>query len=135
MQLTNQVIATKEQIQNLMNYPADKPVVMLNILRFKAKTGNGKESGVEAYMRYGKNVFPLLTGVGGKIIYQGEIAQTIIGDAQNQPHLILLVEYPSVQHFIKMVTSEAYQKIKHDREIALEFGGLMATMPSASNHK
>ena len=35
--------------------------------------------------------------------------------------------YPSKEAFIEMSTSEAYKKISHDREISLEYGGLLAT--------
>ena len=55
MQLTNQILANGETIKAFIkNYPADTPVVMVNILRFKDKTGNGEETGRESYAKYMK---------------------------------------------------------------------------------
>lgn len=54
MQLTNQLHPTPEQFKVLVaNYPKDQRVVMINILRYKDKTGNDAETGEMAYARYG----------------------------------------------------------------------------------
>lgn len=128
MQLNNQVLATSEQFKALaQDHPKDTPVVMVNILKFKDKTAEGNESGQEAYMRYSKNMQPLLTKAGAKIIWSGQVNMTVIGDSEGQPDMVALVEYPSVQHFIAMATSPEYQEVKNDREIALTYGGLMAS--------
>jgi len=129
MQLSNQINPTKQQLIDLQNYPANTPVAMLNLVKYKAKTDNGNESGKEAYTRYSKNVLPLLTAAGGKVLYMGTVEQTVIGDAENQPDLILLVQYPNVQAFFSMIMSAEYLEISKDRKMALEYGGLMATTP------
>jgi uncharacterized protein (DUF1330 family) len=128
MNLSNQIHPTREQFNDLVqNHPKDEPVVMINILRFKEKTGNGAETGVEAYERYGQNVIPFLKKVGGKLIWRGRVNNTLIGDSNGQPHIVLLVEYPSIQKFIEMSTDPEYLKITKDRTISLEYGGLMAS--------
>lgn len=128
MLLNNQIVATGEQIKALaQDYPKNTPVVMVNLLRFKEKTEKGNESGQEAYMRYSQNVLPLLEKVGGKILWSGQVNMTVIGDAEGQPDMVIIVEYPSVQNFLAMATSPEYQEIKEDREIALEYGGLLAS--------
>ena len=131
MNLTNQVTPTREQFIDFMkNYPADEPVVMVNILKFKAKSGTGSESGAAAYARYGRNVAPLLKAVGGRIIWSGKVNMTIIGDSDDQPDMVLVVEYPSAAKFVEMSTSEAYRAIAHDRELSLTYGGLLASATS-----
>lgn len=125
MQLT-QVKPSEEQIAQLMAYPKDTPVVMVNILKFKTKTENSNETGQEAYARYFKNVQPLVAQSGAKLIWKGTVATTVIGDSDDQPNMILLVEYPSVTHFLEMASNPEYQKIANDRTIALEYGGLIA---------
>ena len=128
MLLNNQILPTREQFIGMMkNYPADTPVVMINILRFRDQVDGREETGTEAYDRYITNVTPLLQAVGGKVIWRGEVKLTVIGDDQDQPDVVLLVEYPSVQKFAEMSTSEAYRAISHDREIALTYGGLLAS--------
>ena len=128
MHLTNQVTPPKEEfVDFIKNYPSQTPLVMLNVLKFKSKSGNGDESGETAYNRYGKNVKPLLEKVGAKAIWAGNVKKTVIGDYNAQPDRILIVYYPSKEAFIEMSTSEAYLKIGDDRKIALEYGGLIAT--------
>lgn len=107
-------------------YPKDTPVTMLNILKFKEKADGTDETGIEAYKRYGENASKFLVEAGGKVIFAGEVKNTVIGDMDDQPHQILLVEYPSVNHFMNMVMSPEYQAITHDRTISLEYGGLIA---------
>jgi len=125
MHLT-QVAASKEQITQLMTYPKDTPVVMTNIIKFKALTENGNETGKEAYMRYFINVQPFIAKAEATLIWKGTVSSTVIGDSSDQPDMILIVEYPSVDHFLQMATDPDYQKIAVDRTIALEYGGLIA---------
>ncbi|RMG88387.1 MAG: DUF1330 domain-containing protein [Bacteroidetes bacterium] len=131
MDLTNKISPTEAQMKELLNYPADKPVVMVNIVRFKAQTDAGNETGAEAYARYMKNVAPILQAAGGKLIWRGKVRNIVIGPETGAPDLIFLVQYPSVQHFLGMVTSPEYRAVAHDRHIALEYGGLIATEPAA----
>lgn len=128
MKLSNQVTPKREDFFALMNdYPADMPVAMINILKFKERSGNGDETGQQAYLRYSQNMAPLLEKAQAKVIWAGKVNQTVIGDGSDQPHMVLIVEYPSKQHFIDMSTSDEYKVIGQDREIALEYGGLLAS--------
>jgi len=125
MQLT-QVKPSQEQMAVLMAYPKDIPIVMVNILKFNSKTENGNETGQEAYARYFKNVQPFVVESGAKLIWKGDVAVTVIGDSDDQPDMIFLVEYPSVTNFLEMVSNPEYQKVAADRAIALKYGGLIA---------
>ena len=124
--LLNHVKPSKEQMEKVMGYPKNTPLVMLNIIKFKEKTGNGNETGKEAYARYFKNAKPFIAQSNAKLIWKGAVAATVIGDAKKEPDMIILVEYPSVDHFIRMISNPEYQKIANDRTIALEYGGLIA---------
>ena len=128
MNLTNQVTPKREELFAFMNdYPADTPVAMINILKFKEKSGNGDETGQQAYLRYSQNMTPLLEKAQAKVLWAGKVNQTVIGAGNDQPHMVFIVEYPSKQAFIDMSTSEEYKVIGQDREIALEYGGLLAS--------
>jgi len=128
MQL-NQVQPSQEQLAELMAYPKDTPVVMVNIIKFKGIT-DSNETGQEAYARYYKNVLPFVANSNAKLIWKGVVASTVIGDSKDQPDMIFLVEYPSVNDFLGMVSNSEYQKIANDRTIALEYGGLIACKTS-----
>ena len=123
--LSNQISTTATQLAKLQGYPKDTPLVMLNILKFKAQTSTN-ETGQEVYARYFKNASPFVEKSGGKLIWKGQVHNTVIGNSENQPHIVFLVEYPSVSHFFAMVSNPEYQKIAGDRSIALEYGSLIA---------
>ncbi|MEM6317044.1 MAG: DUF1330 domain-containing protein [Bacteroidota bacterium] len=136
MQLTNQVHPTKEQFQELVkNYPKDQPVVMINILRYKEKTGNGEETGEAAYARYGQNVLPFLKKAGGRLLWRGDVRHTVIGDVEQPPQVVLLVQYPNIDKFIEMSTDPAYIEVAKDRTLGLEYGGLFASSTVYSSLK
>lgn len=128
MHLTNQVTPSKEVfVDFIKNYPSQTPLVMVNILKFKDKSGDGDESGRKAYLRYSQNMIPLLERAGAKVIWSGHVRQTLIGDSDGQPDMVLIVSYPSKEAFIEMSTGPEYDVIGKDRKIALEYGGLLAT--------
>jgi uncharacterized protein (DUF1330 family) len=113
---------TPEQFAALAARPADAPVVMVNLLQFRA------DGGRESYARYAREVAPHLQRVGGTVRYAGsEPAQVIGTDEKPWWDAILVVEYPSPAAFIDMVTNEDYLKIHEYRASALERGDLIAT--------
>jgi len=128
MQL-NQVQPSQEQLAELMAYPIDTPLVMVNIIKFKGII-DSNETGQEAYARYYKNALPFVAKSNAKLIWKGVVASTVIGDSKGQPDMIFLVEYPSVNDFLGMVSNPEYQKIANDRTISLEYGGLIACITS-----
>jgi uncharacterized protein (DUF1330 family) len=93
-----------------------RPVVMLNLLRFKP------DGGQERYMEYGAAVAPSLEKVGGRIVWAGEPATPLLGEQGWD--MVALVEYPSRQAFLDMIGSPEYQEIGHLRTEALELGEL-----------
>jgi uncharacterized protein (DUF1330 family) len=113
---------TPEQFAALAARPADAPVVMVNLLTFRAQGGR------ESYLRYAQGVVPHLARVGGTVRYAGHSPSTVIGDGQMPGwDAILVVEYPSPQAFIDMVTDPDYLKVHEDRAAALDRGDLIAT--------
>ena len=113
---------TAAQFAALAGRPADAPVVMVNLLRFR------EPDGLESYMRYGQEVAPHLERVGATIRYGGTVPAVIIGDGQRPWwDAILIVEYPSPAAFIEMVTTEEYTKVHEHRAAALDRGDLIAT--------
>jgi len=124
--LSNQISPSDTQLSELQAYPQNTPLVMINVLKFKAQTEKTNETGQEAYSRYFKNASPFVEKSGAKLIWKGQVHSTVIGNSDNQPHIVFLVEYPTVNRFFEMVLNPEYQKIAGDRAIALEYGGLIA---------
>jgi uncharacterized protein (DUF1330 family) len=113
---------TPEQFAALAARPADEPVVMVNLLKFKP------EGGLESYRQYGQEVVPHLERVGATLRYAGGAPSVVIGNGE-QPwwDAILIVEYPTTQAFIDMVTTQEYAKVHEHRATALDRGDLIAT--------
>jgi uncharacterized protein (DUF1330 family) len=113
---------TAEQFAVLAARPADAPVVMVNLLKFKP------EGGVESYLQYGQEVVPHLERVGAKLRYAGGAPSVVIGEGERPWwDVILIVEYPTPQAFIDMVTTQEYAKVHEHRAAGLERGDLIAT--------
>ncbi|BBZ72447.1 DUF1330 domain-containing protein [Mycobacterium paraseoulense] len=113
---------TAEQFAALAARPADAPVVMVNLLKFK--TSGGRES----YQRYALEVAPHLRRVGATVRYAGIAPAFVIGDDETPWwDAILVVEYPTPQAFIDMVSTPEYAQVHEHRAAALDRGDLVAT--------
>ncbi len=103
---------------------ADKgPVVMLNLLKFKA------DGGEEAYGKYAAAVGEIVARHGGKVIYVGRAAELMVG--AEEWDAVALVQYPTRRALTEMFDSPEYQAIHHYREEGLERTVLYATDPLA----
>jgi len=113
---------TPDQIAALAARPADEPVVMINLLQFRA------DGGRQSYLRYMQEVFPHLQRVGGTVRYSGESPAVVIGEGEKPWwDAIIVVEYPSPSAFLDMVTNEEYLKVHEHRAAGLDRGDLVAT--------
>lgn len=114
---------TQEQIEALAGHPSTGPVVMLNVLRYK------KDGGEAAYAKYGELVMKILAKIGAKPLYMGSFDSTVIGDFDAVFDTIALIQYPSRQAFLDMMTSEEYQAAHVHRDEGLESQWLLAGTP------
>ncbi|OBI00036.1 DUF1330 domain-containing protein [Mycobacterium sp. E2733] len=113
---------TAEQFKALAARPADAPVVMVNLLKFKTP------GGLESYRRYGQEVVPHLQRAGATVRYAGTAPAFVIGDGERPWwDAILIVEYPTPQAFVDMVTTAEYATVHEHRAAGLERGDLIAT--------
>jgi uncharacterized protein (DUF1330 family) len=119
---------TQNQIEALATSSWERPLVMLNLLRFK-EAADGIDAGMsgrEAYVRYGELVAPFLAGVGGRMLMALDARQVVIGPQEGEWDLAVLVEYPSPKHFLQMATDEGYLAIHEHRQAALSDSRLIA---------
>ena len=113
---------TPEQLEALAARPADAPVVMINLLHFRA------EGGRENYLRYTQEVAPHVQRVGGAVRYVGGAPGVVIGEGEKPWwDAIIVVEYPSPAAFLDMVSNEEYLKVHEYRAAGLDRGDLIAT--------
>jgi uncharacterized protein (DUF1330 family) len=125
---------TAEQIEALLAGPADTPVVMLNLLRFKERADAPDEgvSGAEAYERYGGPMRRIVEEGGGRILWTGRVDSFVIGASDERFDAAALVEYPSRQAFVAIVNDPRVREIGVHRAAGLEGQWLIATTGATS---
>lgn len=121
---------TRDQVRALRDHGRDGPVVMMNLLKFRKAAAYPPEAGMEpcsgqaAYDRY-QHAFTVAVGAisQAEVIYDGPCEQVFIGqpgtDATDWDKL-LLVRYPSRQHFLAMMADPGYRDALVHRYAGLE---------------
>ncbi len=110
---------TADQVRALRDAPDEGPIVMLNLLKFRAEAaydaGSGQApcTGVEAYQRY-QHVFTVTVGATSQaqVLYDGPVERIMIGVVGNDAaewDKVLVVRYPSKAHFLAMMANEQYR--------------------------
>lgn len=121
---------TRDQVRALRDQGRDGPVVMMNLLKFReiANYPEGSDmapcSGKDAYDRY-QHAFTVAVGAisQAEVLYDGPCEQVFIG----QPGVeatdwdkLLLVRYPTRQHFLAMMADDSYRDALVHRYAGLE---------------
>jgi uncharacterized protein (DUF1330 family) len=126
--LTVALYPTPEQIDTLRAGPPDRPVVMVNLLRFRARGGAPDDdvSGEEAYRRYADAMTAFLATRGARVVWAGRVDSQVIGTGGDPFQMVAVVEYPSRQAFIEIATDPYVQQIGVHRSAGLEGQWLLA---------
>jgi len=102
---------------DLKALPDDGPVTMLNLMRFRDRSRDGKGSGWDAYLRYSALSIKLIKGVGGTIVWTGEAEAVALGVPEaHRWDYVALVRYPSRAAFLTMMDLPDYQRANVERE-------------------
>ncbi len=120
---------TADQVRALRDAPDDRPITMVNLLKFRAQSRyeDGDEppcTGREAYGRYKKAFAETVSAVSrAEVVFQGSVQQVFIGVA-GQPETdwdeVLVVRYPSRRHFLAMMADPTYREALRHRYAGLE---------------
>lgn len=109
----------------------DRPVVMLNLLKYREQAlyeyDEQVVSGRDAYKRYGEHVFPILEGIGATVKFGAQVAALLIAPDDEAWDDVLLVRYPSVSAFRQMMLCPEYTEATKHRTAALLDSRLIAT--------
>ena len=124
---------TPEQVKRLAASSNGGPIVMVNLLRFKDDAGPPDEgvSGAEAYARYAAAIPPFLERAGGRLLTAVACQEGVIGPGDAEWDVVALVEYPSREAFLGMVTDPEYLEIHQHRVAALADSRLILSSPAA----
>lgn len=121
---------TADQVRALRDHGPEGPIVMVNLLKFREVAaypedgGFERGSGAEAYARY-QHAFTVTVGATSqaKVLYEGPVGQVVIGDPAAREadwDKVLIVRYPSRQHFLAMMANAEYREALVHRYAGLE---------------
>ncbi len=97
--------------------PDDKPVTMLNLMRFRERSLDGDGSGWDAYLRYSRLTIKLIKAQGGTIIWTGDAETVALGAPERHRwDYVALVRYPSRAAFLATMNSPEYAVANVHRE-------------------
>jgi uncharacterized protein (DUF1330 family) len=125
LKVENAVYPTSAQIAALQSDLSPKPVVMLNLLKFRARAqyADGRKSdltGQQAYAIYAEAMQKVVERGGGKFLFAGDVKYLPVGEVENLWDIAALVEYPSAAAFVKIATSPEVAEIGVHRAAGLE---------------
>ncbi|MBW9070136.1 DUF1330 domain-containing protein [Agrobacterium pusense] len=91
-----------------------QPIVMLNLLRFKA------DGGRQRYLDYLAMAGPIVARYGAEIIFAGDGATALCAEPDQVWDAVALVRYPKRATFVEMIADPAYSVADPIRMSALE---------------
>lgn len=124
MEVVNKVKPDAAQMRGFMEPGHDRPIYMLNLLKFKAAAEypDGRDtdlSGAEAYGIYGAEVVAHLAKVGGAPVFSAQVERLMLGEVEELWDTVAIAMYPSRQAMMEMMMSPEYQSSAVHREAGL----------------
>jgi uncharacterized protein (DUF1330 family) len=114
----------RDQFEAFKALPRDKPIMMLNLLRFRdrAAYADGRDvTGRQAYEAYGRASAPVFQRAGGEIVWRGSPEIILIGPQDEQWDLAFVARYPTAGAFLAMITDPQYREaVKHRQAAVLD---------------
>jgi len=133
--VTQYIDPDRAQFEAFKALDRDTELNMLNLVRFRDRANYPGDhelardglTGAEAYANYGRFSAPVLSRVGGDIIWRGSFECTLIGPGEERWDALLIARYPNARAFLAMVTDPEYQEAVVHRQAAVETSRLIRT--------
>ena len=124
MNVDNAVLPKGEQLQALLGLGGDKPISMVNLLKFRDRAeydepGEPEMTGRQAYDRYARVMGPLVLAKGGRLRFSSRVDVLVIGEVGELWDAVAIMEYPSRAAFVAIATSPEVQEIGRHRKAGL----------------
>lgn len=126
MQVLNEVMPSDpERVREMMAPGPDKPIYMVNLLKFKDKAeykdGRATDlSGRDAYMIYGRAVVALLPKFGGRGVFAADVTFLALGQVEELWDEVAIATYPNRRAMVEMSMSKEWREISVHREAGLK---------------
>lgn len=132
--MTSYLAPTQDQGRALMMRRLSGPVVMLNLLRFRARADYSAHpevrpaqplTGAEAFDLYVAHTLPFLAASGGELLFLGKGGPFLIGPAEERWDRVMLVRQRSLEDFMAFASNQAYLRGLGHRMAAIEDSRLL----------
>ena len=125
MKVENALYPTRDRIDELLGDTGSEPIVMLNLLRFRARAEYPDSrktdlTGRQAYNLNGEAMLKIVEREGGKFLFAAEVKSLVIGTVEEMWDATALVQYPSPASFAKIASSPEVAQIGVHRAAGLE---------------
>ena len=124
MKMKNTLYSASGQMQAVADQTLEKPLVMVNLLKFcdnAVYTDDRPDdvTGAVEYMRSAEKMKVIVEREGGRFVFGGEAQGLVIGEVDGLWDIVGLVEYPSREEFMRIVTLPEVQEVTVYREAGL----------------
>lgn len=138
--MTGSVDPTREVMAAFRDLPADRPIAMINLVRFRGTAAYPADhpehaaghSGAEAYAAYGRAAAAPFERSGGRQVWLGRPELTLIGPADETWDIAFIVEYANSAAFVTMLRDPEYQAAVVHRQAAVADSRLIRCEPQVS---
>ena len=125
MEVKNAVMPNEDQIKEFSEQGEDKPIYMVNLLKFKEKANYPDKratdlTGEEAYAIYAEEVAGHLEKFGGKPLFGGEVERLMLGEVEDLWDKVAIAMYPSRKAMFQMINDPDYIVSAQHRVAGLE---------------
>ena len=98
-----------KQLSEFAKSETNTPVVMLNMIKYKAHVTETGKSGKESYSDYMKQATPFFLKANAEIVFYGSPKHMLIGPEEDTLwDDVLIVKYHSVADFMTMIMAKGY---------------------------
>ena len=125
MEVKNAVMPNETQLKEFEEQGEDKPIFMVNLLKFKEKAQYPDKretnlTGEEAYAIYSEEVAIHLAKVGGKPVFGGDVQRLMLGEVEELWDKVAIASYPSRKAMLQMISDPDYIESAQHRVAGLE---------------
>ena len=125
MEVKNAVMPNDQQMAGFLEEGEDKPIFMVNLLKFKEKAvyPDKRETdltGEQAYAIYGQEIGKQLEKVGAKTIFSGKVSRLMLGEVEDLWDQVAIARYPNRKAMLDMISDPEYIKSAQHRVAGLE---------------
>ena len=125
MEVKNAVMPNDQQMAGFLEEGEDKPIFMVNLLKFKEKAvyPDKRETdltGEQAYSIYGQEIGKQLEKVGAKTVFSGKVSRLMLGKVEDLWDQVAIARYPNRKAMLDMMSDPKYIKSAQHRVAGLE---------------